>query len=132
MKTFTFAMAAAVFSANAFACPVADKLAERYGISFSGFDTPIPSARAPAGANGGGFVRMPIRESMLVSDGFRHTAVLHPATKQAWILRTGGFAGVYEWYGPVDVGDMPLDGCQPVSPPGGASGARREVPGAPA
>jgi hypothetical protein len=128
MKAFTLALSAAVLSANAFACPVADKLADRYGISFSGFDTPIPSTQEPDARASGPLVSLPLREATMVSDGFRHTVVLSPASKKAWILRTGGFAGVYEWYGPVDVGDMPLADCRPAAASAGAPQQRKEAP----
>lgn len=130
MKAFTLAFSAAVLCANAFACPVADKLADRYGISFSGFDTPIPSTQEPDASASGPLVRMPLRDARMVSDGFRHTVVLSPAAKKAWILRTGGFAGVYEWYGPVEVGDMPLADCRPAAASAGPPRAQKEAPGA--
>lgn len=110
MKYFTV-VAALVSSANAAACPAAAALAERYGISFSGFDKPIPASSEPTTAGGGRYLRVPIASPVIVSDGFRHTAVMDTVTKNAWILRTGGFAGVYEWYGPVDVGDASLEDC---------------------
>lgn len=33
-------------------------------------------------------------------------------------LRTGGFAGVYGWYGPVDAGDAKRDNCRIAPEPG--------------
>lgn len=47
-----------------------------------------------------------------VIDGFHHAVVLNTVKKKAWILRTGGFVGVYKWYGPVDVTTTSLDNCQ--------------------
>ncbi len=127
MKTLILAVSAALLSANALACPAVDKLIERYGISFSGFDTPIPATQEPNAAASGPFFRMPIREAVMVSDGFRHTVVVSPAARKAWILRTGGFAGVHEWYGPLEVGEAALEDCRPAAAPLAAPGARKEV-----
>ena len=33
-------------------------------------------------------------------DGFSHTLFIDPATKEFWVLRTGGFAGKHELFGP--------------------------------
>ena len=103
--TAVAAVAALVLSANAAACPASAALAERYGISFSGFDKPIPATSEPNTAGGGPYLRVAIASPVIVSDGFKHTVVMDTATKKAWILRTGGFAGVYEWYGPVEMGE---------------------------
>ncbi|KFI07903.1 hypothetical protein [Massilia sp. BSC265] len=46
MKVIFLAIAATMSVTDAFACPVSDTLAKRYGISFSGFDTPIPGGFA--------------------------------------------------------------------------------------
>lgn len=91
-------------------CP-ATWLARHYGITFSGFTTPIPAAKPPDVTNDGAFVRLSIPQPVSVNDGFRHTALIDKRTKKAWILRTGGFIGVHEWYGPVDVDTTSLDGC---------------------
>jgi hypothetical protein len=85
---------------NARACPLATRLAERYGISFSGFKTAIPVSRPRDTAADGPFVEIRIPEPMFVSDGFHHVALVSRKTQKAWILRTGGFISVYEWYGP--------------------------------
>lgn len=91
-------------------CP-ATWLARHYGITFSGFTTPIPAAKPPDITNNDAFVRLPIPQPVFVNDGFRHTALIDRRTKQAWILRTGGFVSVVEWYGPVDVDTTSLDSC---------------------
>lgn len=125
MRMIFLAIAATTSVTNAFACPVSDALAKRYGISFSGFDTPIPAAaQEPAGSGGSRLVRLPLPSAYLVSDGFQHTVVLDTAAKKAWILRTGGFAGVREWYGPVDAGDATLEGCR-IEPELAADTARK-------
>lgn len=116
MKMIAFAIAATMGAANASACPELDALAKRYGISFSGFDKPIPATTRPAVAEDS-LLRLPVGYPEIVSDGFRHTVLFDAATRKAWILRTGGFAGVREWYGPVDVGDSKLENCRPEPAP---------------
>lgn len=116
MKMIAFAIAATMGAANASACPELDALATRYGISFSGFDKPIPATTGPAVAEDS-LLRLPVGYPEIVSDGFRHTVLFDAATRKAWILRTGGFAGVREWYGPVDVGDSKLENCRPEPAP---------------
>lgn len=112
MKRLTLALAALAIPAPALACPELDALARRYGISFSGFDTPIPAVKGPAVPEGK-LLRLPLGYPEIVSDGFRHTVLFDTATRKAWILRTGGFAGVHEWYGPVEVGGAKLEHCRP-------------------
>ena len=89
-----------------------DALVERYGISFSGFAVEIPGAHAPDVAAGESLIRIAIPDASHVIDGFHHTVVLDTARKKAWILRTGGFVSVYDWYGPVDVTTTSLANCQ--------------------
>lgn len=117
MKRIVMAIGALCCAASALAgtpavpaCPAAAWLADHYGISFSGFTTPIPAA-TPPDLSGNAYVRVAIPQRVFVSDGFRHAAVIDRATKKAWILRTGGFVSVYEWYGPVDADTTALDDC---------------------
>ena len=112
MKNLVAAVSLVILCSHASACPLSKSLAEHYGITFSGFATAIPAAAAPDTAHGGPFVRVVIADEPYVADGFRHTAVMDTRTKKVWILRTGGFVGVYEWYGPVDAIDASLDNCQ--------------------
>jgi hypothetical protein len=112
MKFLACAVAATCLSTAASACPMTDALVERYGISFSGFTVEIPDAQAPDVAPGDALVRIAIPDTSHVADGFRHSVVLDTVKKKAWILRTGGFVGVYKWYGPVDVTTMSLDDCR--------------------
>jgi hypothetical protein len=98
-------------SLQAVACPLSDALSTRYGISFSGFKTPIPAATAPDMTDPGSFIRVAVRDNSKVSDGFRHTIVMNTKTKKAWVLRTGGFASVYDWFGPVDAQHVPIQNC---------------------
>ena len=60
-----------------------------------------------------------------VSDGFHHTIVLDRTTKKAWILRTGGFVSVYQWYGPVDVINPSIENCQLEPTLGPAEGSAK-------
>lgn len=112
MKSLGAAVCLFLLSAHAPACPLAHSLADRYGISFSGFTRAIPAAAAPDTSHDGPFVRVALPDDSHVADGFRHTAVVDTRTHKAWILRTGGFIGVYEWYGPIDAGAASLDGCR--------------------
>ena len=112
MKFLACAIAATCVSSSASACPMTDALVERYGISFSGFKVEIPDAHAPDVAPGESLVRIAIPDTSHVADGFRHSVLLDAGKKKAWILRTGGFVGVYKWYGPVDVTTTSLDNCQ--------------------
>jgi hypothetical protein len=97
---------------QATACPVADLLATRYGISFSGFNTALPASAAPDTGTGGPYVRIQLRDTANVADGFRHAVLVDMPARKAWILRTGGFVGVHQWYGPVDIGDATVHGCR--------------------
>jgi hypothetical protein len=99
-------------SAQAPACPLSESLTARYGVSFSGFGTAIPESAAPDTTHGGPFVRVRIPDKANVADGFHHTIVMDRSTRKVWILRTGGFVGVYQWFGPVDAVDPSLDNCR--------------------
>lgn len=112
MKSLIIAALMSLLSAQALACPLSQSLAERYGISFSGFRTAIPESKGPETASGRPFVRVLVPDDSNVSDGFHHTIVMDRATKKAWILRTGGFVCVYQWYGPVDVINASLENCR--------------------
>jgi hypothetical protein len=112
MEAFAAAVSVAMLSAHAPACPLTQSLVDRYGISFSGFTKAIPASPAPDTTHGGPFARVVIPDDSNVADGFRHTVVVDTRTKKAWILRTGGFIGVYEWYGPVDADTASLADCR--------------------
>jgi hypothetical protein len=111
MKHLAVAAALILCSAQAVACPLSDAISTRYGISFSGFKTPIPAATAPDMTDPGSFIRVAVHDNSKVADGFRHTIVMNTKTKTAWVLRTGGFASVYDWFGPVDAQHVPLQNC---------------------
>jgi hypothetical protein len=112
MKHVVLTTLMALMSAQAPACPLSESLMTRYGVSFSGFGTAIPESAAPDTTHGGPFVRVRVPDASNVADGFRHTIVMDSATNKVWILRTGGFVGVYQWYGPVEAVDASLDKCR--------------------
>jgi hypothetical protein len=111
MKRLIVLGLAGLLSIPAMSCPLTDWLTQRYGVSFSGFEHAIPESRTPP-LDGPALTRIAFPDASHVSDGFRHAVVLDAATGKAWILRTGGFASVYQWYGPVDVPAMPTDTCR--------------------
>ena len=97
-------------------CPAAASLIDRYGISFAGFSQDIPRVDSPdeRGARAEDLVMIRLQnKGGPVMDGFHHSAWLNKAEKRAWILRTGGFIGVHEWYGPVELVNVELKGCLP-------------------
>jgi hypothetical protein len=112
IKNLATATALILCSLQAVACPLSEALSTRYGISFSGFKTPIPAATAPDMTDPGSFIRVAVWDNSKVADGFRHTIVMNTKTKTAWVLRTGGFASVYDWFGPVDARHVPLQNCR--------------------
>ncbi|WP_211442750.1 hypothetical protein [Collimonas humicola] len=101
-------------------CAVADALIGQYGISFSGFTQSLPRVALPAEQQSRPqallTLDLPNRNGQ-VRDGFSHTALINKEQKRVWILRTGGFAGVYQWYGPVALPDADFAGCK--TEPGG-------------
>ncbi|MFL6634286.1 MAG: hypothetical protein ACJ8HJ_18445 [Massilia sp.] len=124
MKHIVLATLMSLLSAQALACPLSESVMTRYGVSFSGFSTAIPESAAPDTTHGGPFVRVRMPDASTVADGFRHTIVMDRGTKKLWILRTGGFVGVYQWYGPVDAVDASLDNCR-LEPTDGTAQAKR-------
>jgi hypothetical protein len=112
MDAFAAAVSLALITPQAPPCAMTQSLVERYGISFSGFTKAIPASPTPDTSHGGPFARIAIPDDSKVADGFRHTVLVDTRTKKAWILRTGGFVGVYEWYGPVDAGAASIEGCR--------------------
>ena len=112
MKNFVVAASLVFLSVHALACPLSESLSERYGISFSGFKTAIPVTAAPDTTDTAAFVRVVMQDESKALDGFRHTIVMNTRTKKAWVLRTGGFASVYEWFGPVDAPNPSVRNCR--------------------
>lgn len=94
-------------------CALANALINRYGISFSGFEKDLPRTTAPAVKDNLPSLLLPNGNAQ-VRDGFEHRAFIDRERRLAWIERTGGFAGVQEWYGPVALENADITGC-PVS-----------------
>jgi hypothetical protein len=96
------------------ACSAADRLVDTYGISFSGFRKQLPKVPRPLehGARTEDLVviRLPNKKGE-VPDGFIHSALIDKQSKQAWIRRKGSFVPVDEWYGPVKLETLDLEGC---------------------
>jgi hypothetical protein len=109
-----FAAAAILFllqAAPALAgCEPLHALIREYGISYAGFEKKLPLAEAPNWADWPreDYRLMALPKKDHVRDGYNHSVLVNAKLKKAWIYRTGGFAGVHEWYGPVtiDAGDL--------------------------
>ena len=122
MKNIVVTVATLLFGAGASACPMWASVSQQYGIGAGGMMSPLPRAEHLAG---GPFTTIELPESSLVSDGFRHTLLIDKAARKIWIRRSGGYAGVSELYGPLDVGGHALDGCE--SSTGRVAGASRSL-----
>jgi hypothetical protein len=112
MKHVTVLLPALLLAGAASACPLADAVSKRYGISAAGFTTPIPAAAEPIFEEGRRFVRIRLKLAPWISDAFQHMVIADPVSRKAWILRTGGLAGVRKWYGPVEVDNPSLENCR--------------------
>lgn len=126
MKRHLGALLLALSAAPAWSCEVAAYLVKTWGISFAGFERPIMPApkNLPSSWNqADAFTIFLNRNPDWIKDGFEHRAVISLSLKQAMILRTGGFGGVQEWYGPVELTAASLAGCPPASQPTPASPA---------
>ncbi len=86
-------------------CEAASALIREYGISFAGFEKGLPVSEAPRLGEWDrqDYVFVSLQKKALVSDGFSHSALINAKLRKAWIYRTGGFAGVHQWYGPLDI-----------------------------
>lgn len=96
-------------------CLVADSLIKKHGISFSGFKTNLPKVLTPQlkGARIDELVVIALpNKKGAVPDGFSHSALINVSSKNAWIHRVGGFVAVNEWYGPVELEEVNLNGCK--------------------
>lgn len=109
MKLLVSTLALLLLSSSAWACSAGDSLVKHYGVSFAGFEKDVPRAKPPQPLDD--LVEVPLPDKSHVADGFHHTAYIDPVKKKAWILRTGGFIGVTEWYGPVNASTEKLVGC---------------------
>ena len=95
-------------------CEPVHALIREYGISYTGFEKSLPPAAPPKWdawpREDYRFMALPRNDR--VRDGFNHSILVNAKLKQAWINRTGGFAGVHEWYGPVAIGVVDLRQCE--------------------
>lgn len=112
MNRISLLLALSMLAAPAWACTAADTLKSRYGVTFSGFKADIARVAEPVQLDK--LLAVHLEDDTRVYDGFHHTAYVDRTSKKAFILRTGGFIGVHEWYGPLDVRDVSFEGCEPV------------------
>lgn len=126
MKRLLALLLLALSTAPARSCGVAAYLVQTWGISFGGFERPIMPApqNLPSSWNQADVFTIFLNSNPdLIKDGFEHRAAVNLRLKQALILRTGGFGGVQEWYGPVELTAVSLAGCPPASRPAPVSPA---------
>lgn len=106
---FTIAIFVGLLSVEAYGgCEVASTLVQEYGITYAGFHKSPPRTEQPK-LDDKSFVEVWSQQSPSgVKDAFTHSIYVNEKLNNAWIHRTGGYAGVYEWYGPlqVEVGDI--------------------------
>ncbi|MBK1713251.1 hypothetical protein [Rubrivivax gelatinosus] len=98
------------------------ELAQRLAASAAGFlravrvgdELPWPRAEQPPGQN---LIVQSSEPDPLVHDGFTYHLAADRRTGEVWIIRTGGYAGVREYYGPA--GRLAVSGVCPVPVPPG-------------
>ena len=111
-------MFAALLSNHSFgACEVASTLIREYGITFAGFEKPLPRASGPDLEDKSVVQIWSQASPRTVKDGFTHSIFFNENLKKAWVYRSGGFGGVHEWYGPVDVSLTDMDECRQRTEP---------------
>lgn len=112
------------------ACPLANILIEKYGISFSGFSHSIPRISEPSEItyhkNELKVIRLPNKNGD-VPDGFHHSAWINQKGKILWIRRVGRFLSTYEWYGPIELPEADMSGCVIEHSKSVSSRAQREA-----
>ena len=111
----TIAILLALPSVPAWAsCEPVLALIRDYGISYTGFEKSLPAAEPPKWTDWPRedyrLIALPKKDR--VRDGFHHSILVNAKLKQAWVNRTGGFAGVHEWYGPVAIDAVDLKQCE--------------------
>jgi hypothetical protein len=86
----------------------ADHVIAAYGLTWSGSTKPLPrAAHAPElPANGAALVRV-LKPPAHTADGFTQEIVIVEEPRSAWVHRTGGFAGVNQWFGPLELAVTP-------------------------
>ena len=85
----------------------ADQVVAAYGLTWSGSTKPMPRAtHAPElPADGATLVRV-LKPPAHTADGFTQEVVIIAAPRSAWVHRTGGFAGVNQWFGPLELAPL--------------------------
>ncbi len=116
MKPIRPFLIALVTCNTAFAqCPLADAVATRYGVSFSGFTQPLAIV-APAQRRAlvsAGIQAIALDDAAThVADGFTHLLLIDSTRQTGYLARRGGFVGVDEWYGPITLPQAALTGCR--------------------
>jgi hypothetical protein len=111
MRSILCLIAFVPLMACAGACELTSVLVQRFGISALGFSQELPPAEAPLRDRQDSYQRLMLNERGVMLDGFQHMAYIDTASHQAWIVRTGGFSGVAEWYGPVAVRPDQVSAC---------------------
>jgi hypothetical protein len=95
---------AAVLDEKAQAETDADHVVTTYGLSWSGAKAPMPrAAHAPDLPPGGATLVRVLKPPEHTADGFTQEVVIIATPRSAWVHRTGGFAGVDQWFGPLEL-----------------------------
>jgi len=77
---------------------------DEYKISALGFGKDIPKSDSPPDlGNKDDIVARVIASPGYLSDGFSHSVIYVKFTATVWVHRTGGLAGIDEWYGPIQI-----------------------------
>lgn len=96
-------------------CEIAQSVIAKYGVTFSGFTTPLPLALTSED--------LPVLGERLTSivlpnpkgtvmDGFSHSLLISEQSRRGWIVRKGGFASPPELFGPIQLEKISYAGCR--------------------
>lgn len=66
----------------------------------------------PPTVTAGNFRAVSLYETPVGSDEFLYAALIDTTNQKVWVYKYGGYAGVSNWYGPVDVDTASTDKCQ--------------------
>ncbi|WP_136417646.1 hypothetical protein [Herbaspirillum sp. ST 5-3] len=114
MRVEIFVIALALGNTACAQCPPVDALAKQYGITYAGIEKDVPRTSEPEQFRNRDQTSVLVQfesHASHVRDGFEHMALIDTKSKLAWILQTGGFAGVHQWYGPVTITETNFSGC---------------------
>ena len=85
----------------------ADQVATAYGLTWSGSSKAMPrAAHAPDLPQGGATLVRVFKPPEHTADGFTQEVVIIATPRSAWVHRTGGFAGVDQWFGPLELAPL--------------------------